>query len=141
GLLRKGLLGPGLAGRRLLPGRRWIARFAAGCLGRILRPALRLLLAPRRVLSHAMSFPQPPLPRRRVASSQARTPSDAAARLATSIRPAPRCRAAGRIGVLRRAADIHGEATKGDRADRGDLRSEEHTSELQSREKLVCRLL
>src|SRR5690606_39605758 len=43
----------------------------------------------------------------------------------------------GRYGITRRAQPDHRLA----RRTRGAIRSEEHTSELQSREKLVCRLL
>src|SRR5690606_41873236 len=42
-------------------------------------------------------------------------------------------------GVVRGAGGARGRDRVGDR--RGEVRSEEHTSELQSREKLVCRLL
>src|SRR2546430_2980088 len=50
--------------------------------------------------------------------------------------PAQRVAGADRVGPRRLAAGVRGRA-----ADRVRLRSEEHTSELQSQSNLVCRLL
>src|SRR5436309_5550709 len=51
-------------------------------------------------------------------------------------------RDAGKLGQQRRRLfGDHEVAARGDRRVRSEPRSEEHTSELQSREKLVCRLL
>src|SRR5690606_40722853 len=55
-------------------------------------------------------------------------------------RPSPPATASGKVGPATITIEYSSPAVKG-RKIWGELRSEEHTSELQSRENLVCRLL
>src|SRR3712207_8227162 len=74
-------------------------------------------------------------------------PMDQAQRLATILRDATRQVAAAMPrmrnfdDISHYTVEIHRLENDGDRASREAMRSEEHTSELQSRQYLVCRLL
>src|SRR3712207_7185986 len=72
-------------------------------------------------------------------SQALRMPGHVSGRAARVVDPA-RARDAARGGVETHPRDDH-EDVSGVRVDRDPLRSEEHTSELQSRQYLVCRLL
>src|SRR3712207_8938515 len=60
---------------------------------------------------------------------------------AREVRKAKRPRSADRVTGETEALAVHDLAANRDHVGRGQVRSEEHTSELQSRQYLVCRLL
>src|SRR3712207_7269982 len=68
------------------------------------------------------------------------TPPSTSSRTSSDM-PLPRGAAGGAGGVLGSDHAARGSAAAGSAAGRRPVRSEEHTSELQSRQYLVCRLL
>src|SRR3712207_6879765 len=83
-------------------------------------------------------FPYTTLFRSRARALRGRARAPRGAGPAAAALPVPDAARAGRARRARRAAAI---VSAGARAGRARTRSEEHTSELQSRQYLVCRLL
>src|SRR5207245_11641881 len=100
-----------------------------------------LILCTLHSLSHRPPSHPPPLPTRR--SSDLRSKTDLVRKIAAD-RAAARCRIVrlADTGEQEKTSVVEGPGCEKDERRRlEDLRSEEHTSELQSREHLVCRLL